>query len=256
MSRTIIIGDVHGCLYEVQDLLAKVAFVPGTDRLVFVGDLVDRGPQQIGALRFAIGIGADVVLGNHEDKYLRYHRWKQLQKAKKLKPGHHQPSMKPEMLALYDQLEEDDFAAMELWPRILPLGDFDGEDFVVVHAGVETNRTIAQQRPENVIRTRWVDKDGDAIPSNPDLTRPDGGIRWTYRWRGPESIVYGHAVRGFDHPTIEGTPLSKVGWRAYGIDTGCVYGGKLTALVLPGREIVQVDAKTAWVSSPYALDSD
>ena len=77
MARTLVVGDVHGCLDELRDLLDAVHY-SSADRLVFVGDLVDRGPDSVGVVRLAQDLGAVAVLGNHERKHLRYEqheRW-------------------------------------------------------------------------------------------------------------------------------------------------------------------------------------
>lgn len=240
-QRTIIVGDVHGCIDELYELFNDLGFNPGDDRLIFIGDLLDRGPNSIGVLRLAHGLGAEVVLGNHEEKYLRYRNWeKKIKKLKKKPPGFHPPKMTPSKMAIYQQLTDDDFEFMRSWPYVLSLGDFDGDPFAAVHAGLETSFLLGQQDPTKVIRTRWVSKHGVYLPTAPGtLDRPEGGIRWTHRWKGPESIVYGHAVRDLKDPSIEGGKKVKT----YGIDTGCVFGGRLSALVLPDREIVQVEAR-------------
>lgn len=256
-NRTIVISDVHGCVGELQDLLSKVAYVP-EDRLVFVGDLVDKGPNPLGALRLAQGLGAEMVLGNHEDRYLQYH-YHLLHKKGQLpwgKTGNlwaDKPTMKPEHLAFFDQLDPFDFEFLEECPHFMSLGVFDGEDVAVVHGGLEATLPLDQQDPSNVMRCRWVDSKGGYLRG---FERPANGVRWTHKWRGPQSVIYGHAVRSYDHITVEGTPKHKKGFRTYGIDTGCVYGGRLTALILPGFEVVSVKAKIDWFTEPNALSLD
>src|SRR5579883_3083407 len=71
MGRTVIVGDVHGCAAELDALLVRVAFSLG-DRLVFVGDLIARGPDSLGVLDIARRTGAVLVRGNHEEKILRW----------------------------------------------------------------------------------------------------------------------------------------------------------------------------------------
>src|SRR5208282_6757066 len=73
MGRTVIVGDVHGCRRELEQLLDRVAF-DAEDRLIFVGDLVARGPDSLGVLDIARRAGALLVRGNHEDKILEWRR--------------------------------------------------------------------------------------------------------------------------------------------------------------------------------------
>ena len=70
--RTFVVGDIHGCLDDLYNLLEHARFREGHDRLVLVGDLVDRGPNSAGVLRFARKLRATVVLGNHEAAGLRH----------------------------------------------------------------------------------------------------------------------------------------------------------------------------------------
>lgn len=72
-KRTIIIGDIHGTLDEFKELIELCQFKPGTDTCISTGDLVDRGPNSAGVIDFAMELGATVTVGNHEDKYIRYH---------------------------------------------------------------------------------------------------------------------------------------------------------------------------------------
>ena len=211
--RTIIVGDVHGCRSELEGLLDRVAFSSG-DRLVFVGDLVARGPDSLGVLDVARRTGAIVVRGNHEQKLLDWRRarvaWMRGEAAAKPPIG----SMHRDIAR---SLRPVDWTLIETSPFFLHLPE---HGVSVVHAGVMPGLAVEAQEPETLMRIRTVrvaasGKRGKAHKSE---TNPLWGAVYT----GPPQIVFGHnAAPGLQiHP-----------W-ATGLDTACVYGGRLTAMVL------------------------
>jgi hypothetical protein len=248
--RTIVVGDLHGCIDELYELLNDVGFNPGMDRLISVGDVLDRGPNPIGVLRLFQGLGAEVVRGNHEDKYLRY--WKHLKKPKK----YPKPHMTARHMAMFKQLTFEDFEFMETWPTMIDLGKFDHVHgrFVVVHAGMEPALPVKDQNPKHLMNTRWVDSAGHFLACEPGtLEKPEGGIRWTAKWLRKENVIYGHSVRSLEDVVIEQVQMKSksnadVCGTTYGLDTGCVYGGRLSALILPDMKVVQVQAQKQYVA--------
>jgi bis(5'-nucleosyl)-tetraphosphatase (symmetrical) len=235
--RTIVVGDVHGCLDELDELLRLVELRPGFDRLVFVGDLLDRGPDPIGVVRRARELRARSVLGNHEDKHVRWARheaWSQRD------PQHHNPvrPFSPERLAEHRRLTHDDLAWLAALPTVLRL---DG-GWAVVHGGLSPRRPLDAQLHDEVIRLRVVDEVGHVAAQPRGELRP-GVAPWATRWPGPESVVYGHHVHGLSEPRVD-EPAPGV--RCVGLDTGCCYGGRLSALLLPAEEIVSVPAREAY----------
>jgi len=222
--RTIVVGDVHGCLAELDELLRLVELRPGFDRLVFVGDLIDRGPDSVGVVRRARELRARSVAGNHEEKHLRWARTGAPSQARR-PPG---ARLSPADLAWLGSLPP--------WLRL------DG-GWAVVHGGLAPARTLAAQRKDEVLRLRLVDDRGDMVVAT-RAPPPPGAAPWATRWRGPESVVYGHHVHDLDTPRVD-EPAAGV--RCVGLDTGCCYGGRLSALVLPAEEIVSVAAR-----EPYA----
>jgi hypothetical protein len=203
MALTVIVGDVHGCTSELEDLLEQIRFAEGHDRLVFVGDLVVRGPDSHGALALARRLGARVVRGNHEDKLLAWrHRPKAL-------GAEHERLARDLSQAEWRMLE-----AMPLWV------DLPEHGVRVVHAGVVPGATPKRTPPEALLKIRTV----DARDRWSD--EPDAGPLWGSRYDGPPHVVFGHNASA--EPQIHE-------W-ATGIDTGCVYGGRLTAVVLAEGE--------------------
>jgi hypothetical protein len=207
MGRTIIVGDVHGCRRELEQLLDKVAFAAG-DRLVFVGDLVARGPDSLGVLDIVRRTGAIVVRGNHEHKLLT---WKEARMARLRGEAAREVKLGPIHARLAESLRPVDWSILEtslLWL------DFPEHGARVVHAGVQPGVAIDRTKPSTLMRIRTVSREGRPSVSGPVL--------WASRYIGPPHVVFGHNA-------APGLQLHR--W-ATGLDTGCVYGGRLTALVL------------------------
>lgn len=195
--RTVIVGDVHGCASELEALLDRIAFSSG-DRLIFVGDLVARGPSSLGVLDIARSTGAVVVRGNHEQKLLD---WQAAPLAAK-------PPIGKLHRDLARSLRPVDWTMLATSKIELDLPE---HGLRVVHAGIDPNLTWDEQDPNTMMRIRTVP--GDA---------GERQVLWGARYAGPPHVVFGHnAAPGLQlHP-----------W-ATGLDTGCVYGGRLTAIVL------------------------
>jgi bis(5'-nucleosyl)-tetraphosphatase (symmetrical) len=244
MARVICIGDIHGCLQEFKELLHQVSFVRGTDRLVLVGDLMDRGPFPVECVRLARELGAESVLGNHEEAHIRFRK----HEAKRAATGKKNP-MKPFTEVRAQQslaLSDEDLAWFNDMPQILQIAD----NLLVVHAGFEPAFPASQQSSA-VIRVRYVDPDGEMVGyEEGSLEQPANTVYWATRWTGPESVIYGHAVHSFEDPRVD----VFIGGACYGIDTGCTFGGRLTAaIVIDGRvtDFVQVQAHERYYTSAY-----
>lgn len=220
--RTIIVGDVHGCRQELEALLDRVGFASG-DRLVFVGDLVARGPDSLGVLDVARTTGAVVVRGNHEQRLLD---WRAAQKGK-APPKAPIPKLHRE---LAESLRPVDWRLITSSPLWVDLPEHGAR---VVHAGIDPDVPFEQQAPDTLMRIRTVRggrKRGDHV-------------LWGTRYEGPPQMIFGHNA-------APGLQLHR--W-ATGLDTGCVYGGRLTALVLDvGQRVPRAIAarKALLVSEP------
>jgi hypothetical protein len=188
--RTIIVGDVHGCRRELEQLLDRTRFSSG-DRLVLVGDLIARGPDSLGVLAVARHTGALIVRGNHEQKLLDWHE-------------DHDVDLSRTHMEVARAMRDADWTLLETSPLWLDLPEHGAR---VVHAGVAPGIAIENQHPDTLMRIRTVG------PKK---------LPWGARYRGPPQIVFGHnALGGLQlHP-----------W-ATGLDTACVYGGRLSAMVL------------------------
>ena len=206
--RTIIVGDVHGCRSELEGLLDRVAFSSG-DRLVFVGDLVARGPDSLGVLDIVRRSGAIVVRGNHEQKLLD---WRHARAAWM----HGQAAAKPPIGRMHRDIARSlrpvDWTLLETAPLFVELPEHGA---CVVHAGLIPGIALEAQSPRTLMRVRSLRVEG----------RQRGraaSVLWGAAYAGPPHVLFGHnAAPGLQlHP-----------W-ATGLDTGCVYGGRLTAMVL------------------------
>jgi hypothetical protein len=215
MSRTVIVGDVHGCFRELQDLLACVGLTQD-DRLFFVGDLVGRGPDTLSVLALVRRVGAVVVRGNHEQKLLGY--------ARAQRSGGPPVRLGPNHTELASAMTEEDWELL----RGMPLWhDLPEHDVRIVHAGVMPGLAVEETDVGVLTTIRALTPRGQ-----PSATR--GGDPWGKWYQGPPHVVFGH--NALMHPQLHP-------W-ATGIDLGCVYGGFLAALVLaPGQTIPNADER-------------
>ncbi len=213
--KTLIVGDVQGCRQELEDLLTAANLDPQKDALIFVGDLIAKGPDSRGVLKVARAWNARSVRGNHEAHVLKFRRGEQKEMKK-----HH--------LEVARELDEADWKFLEALPLWLRLPAY---KTIVVHAGLVPGIALEQQEENALLNIRSLTKGGTWSKSYED------GEPWPSKWKGPERIVFGHdAMRG-----LQRWPF------ALGLDTGCCYGKSLTGLLLPEDRLVSVPARRAWV---------
>ncbi|MDO5740382.1 MAG: polynucleotide kinase-phosphatase, partial [Ornithinimicrobium sp.] len=234
-----IIGDVHGCASELRSLLTKLGWTIAVDetgvaigashpegrKAVFVGDLVDRGPDTVGVLRLVMGMVASsdalCVSGNHEAKLLRALRGSKVSISHGL----------AESLAQLEQ-EPEDFRARTLsfLDGLISHYVLDGGNLVVAHAGLKE-----AYHGRSSGRVRAFALYGDTTGETDEYGLP---VRypWAQEYRGKAMVVYGH------------TPVPEAEWvnNSICLDTGVVFGGALTALRYPERQIVSVPAGQQW----------
>jgi bis(5'-nucleosyl)-tetraphosphatase (symmetrical) len=236
MFRTIVIGDVHGCIDELKALL-DTAEISKADRIIFLGDLIDRGPDPAAVVALAMAIGAECVMGNHEEKALRWRRH-ELRRRKEL--NHYKNPMRGIDQARLDQwnkIPDKHWDWISAWPQFIHLGD----DYVGVHAGCMPDIAVERQVPNELMRLRYVKCTGDShgyakfkmaslkpTGEAPDPKTGEKIVHWTELWSGPKNIIYGHYV--WDEVNFTRNEVTQA--TTWGIDTGCVHGGKLTALEL------------------------
>ena len=206
--RTLVIGDVHGCLDELDALLAEAAYDPGADDLCFVGDLVAKGPASEGVVRRVRELGARCVRGNHEERLLRAVR-----KAGSLQQAREAARSGSSLSEALEDLSEGSLSWLARLPLAHPLGPLGpgGADLLMVH-GAYDGRPLGETDPE-ILQT------GRTRTATGGISARIEGQPWAATYVGPPFVVFGHdALRGLQrHPD------------ALGLDTGCVYGGRLSA---------------------------
>ncbi len=230
MGRTVIVGDVHGCAAELEALLDRVAFSMG-DRLVFVGDLIARGPDSLGVLDIARQTGAVIVRGNHEEKLLRW-RAKKQSHAKGL--GKRPDPLGRVHAKVASAMRPVDWTLLASSPLSFDLPEHGAR---VVHAGVLPGVPFDDQKRQAMMRIRSVSARGEWLEKG-------GRVLWGALYDEAPHIVFGHNAM----------PEPQLHEWATGIDTACVYGGRLTAMVLHHREPIPRgrDARKLLVSQPAA----
>lgn len=211
-KRTIVIGDLHGCYDEALDLLDKCA-VTREDQVIFTGDLIDRGPKRWQCVELAMKHSS--VLGNHEEKHIAYRKYPKMD----IKDDHYKT---------WHELSLRHLDYFESLPTFIRIPECNA---VVVHAGVLPDIPIEQQPPNILLHGQYINPPNRKSywPSR----APEGFSFWGNFWKGPERVIFGHTV--LDKPLV-------TEW-AVGIDTGCVFGHSLTAVILPSWEIISVPAR-------------
>lgn len=268
-GRLIVVGDVHGMIESLEKLLAKVDFDRHVDHLVLAGDMISKGPDSVGVVKLAMDLGATGIRGNHEDRVLlSYHSLKG-KGVDLVPPGtdssdgvgldelgndehhvslasmeefSHSGEYKDRLLAR--QFSKKQIRWLEECPVILKVGQIKGMgELLVVHGGLVPSLPLERQDPWMVMNMRsihlgtWVPSDGRG--------RGSKNVDWFKLWNGwqrrlvksatddgeldedkakekGQTVIYGHdSKRG----------LQITEWTR-GIDTRCVKGGKLTAVII------------------------
>ncbi len=244
-----IIGDVHGCADELEILLGELGYVvswrgsgegrsvsitaPHARKLIFVGDLTDRGPRSADVLRLVMSAVEDGVAlsvqGNHDNKLMRWLR------GSNVSTSHGLQGTIDELMAESGSFRENVEAFLSRMPPYLWL---DGGKLVVVHAGLR-EAMIGRDKPSirafGLYGATTGEKDAFGLPVRLD---------WARDYTGKAAIVYGH------------TPKLAAVWvnNTICIDTGCAFGGKLTVLRWPERQLVDVPAARAYAELVRPLD--
>ena len=234
-----VVGDIHGCRSELESLLDRLGYTlvrddagrpvdalpPQGRTAVFVGDLVDRGPDTPGVLRLVMGMveagHALCVPGNHENKLARALTGRKVQ----LKHG-----IAESLEQLGREPEEFRKQVVEFCRGLISHYVLDGGRLVVAHAGL---KEAYQGRASGRVRSfaMYGETTGETDEYGLPVRYP-----WAEEYRGDAVVLYGH------------TPVLEPSWvnNTLCLDTGCVFGGELTALRYPERELVSVPAEQVW----------
>ena len=225
-NRILVIGDVHGCLEELQLLVQKAIHKHNNGQqfkaIILVGDLCNKGPYSAEVIRYVRSQSMEnnnwfCVRGNHDDRALL------------AALGHVDICNKPRYQWVKELSDEDVEWMSKLpytirIPASMLLVDEDAkqvkQDVIIVHAGLDPAVELEKQTIDTMVTVRLIEEYG----IKPSL--------WSKIWSGPELVIFGHdAKRGLQNEKF-----------AIGLDSGCVYGGKLSGIILPEQEMVSVDA--------------
>jgi len=243
----LVIGDVHGCYDELLRLHDKAVDENGGtpfQYVILVGDLCNKGPKSPEVIRHVRTTENWMsVRGNNDDGALAA----ALGHVRRRKRKNYQWVKEAEEESIVDRIalsDEDVIWMAELPYTIRIPGSLLHEDMdtVIVHAGLVPGVQLEDQRIETMIAVREVEKVSDGNSDNYRYEYRTRGKRaldnerypWASLWKGPYRVVFGHDAR-------RGLQLHEGGW-AIGLDTGAVYGKKLTGMILPGKKLVQVES--------------
>ena len=213
-SRTIVVGDIHGCYDELMDLLEKVGF-GDEDRVVCVGDLVTKGPKDREVLQlFMSDPRFRTVIGNHDLALRRKWHGEKLKLKAAQKATH--KALKSE--------KETYLPFLNHLPFTIDLGSH-----LVVHAGLRPNVPLYSQTSEDMTLLRTLGKDRESQDGTP----------WYEVYDGEQVVLFGH------WPSSE----PRRGPKAIGLDTGCVYGYNLTAYIIEQDQFITIPARRRYDGS-------
>ena len=213
MGRIFAIGDIHGCISKLENIIDRIDLDAQNDTLVFIGDYIDRGPDSKGVVDFVLELRKSInqvicLLGNHEQMFLDYLHDKNFNKEIFLVNGGGNTISSYGVIETSEGIKVDvPESHMQFFTSLLPY--YETDDYIFVHAGLRPNIPLEKQSIEDLI---WIRH--EFINSSYDF----GKI-----------VIFGHTL--FSQPLIEPNKI--------GIDTGAVYGGKLTCIQLPEVKIYQ-----------------
>lgn len=225
MQRVIVIGDVHGCHEEFGTLLDRLDIRPG-ERVIQLGDLVNRGPNSHRTIRMARQRGVESIIGNHELRLIHaYHEG-------------NTKSLSADDLRSFKQLTAADWKYLLSRPATIELPEY---NTVCVHGGFLPHIPWNEQDVETVSRVQMIDDRGQTRKRAEFPALPFWADLWAENYHDKPFVVYGHTPRKHLYPRTG----------SLGIDTGCVYGGFLTAYILPQKTVLQVPALKRYQESRH-----
>jgi hypothetical protein len=213
-TRTIVVGDIHGCYDELMALLEKANFGKD-DKVVSVGDLIAKGPKSREVLElFMTDERFSTVIGNHDLTLRR--RW-----------NGEDVELKGSQKEVHKELKGEKDAYASFFNRMPFIIDLDTH--LVVHAGLRPSVELYSQTTGDLTRIRTLGPDRES----------DEGTPWYHVYHGDKIVLFGHWP----------APEPRRGKKAIGLDTGCVYGHTLTAYIIETDEFVSVKAERSYDDS-------
>lgn len=231
-KRVIVYGDIHGCLEEFEQLRREIK-ANADDIEISVGDFLNKGPYSLNTLRYLNYHHIQSVMGNNEAKIVRlYHKYKKKGTA-------YLDTLRQSERKTILELEPKDISYLESLPYFIKI-----DKLTIVHGGIINGMVLSdkmhEQEKKLLTQLRFFNKDHEPIPYEDFENRE---TFWSEEYDGSQGfVVFGH------HP-FEKVKVDKY---AIGIDTGCVYGGALTAICFPCHDNI-VDIKNYTLHSVKAL---
>jgi serine/threonine protein phosphatase 1 len=213
LDKIFAIGDIHGCIGKLRNLVTLLPLNPRRDTLVFLGDYIDRGPDSKGVIDYLLDLRQQIenvvfLSGNHEQMFLNYYLRNEGRELYLFNGGE-------STIISYGRAGLTDGRKMNVPERHLAFftslrTSYETDDYLFVHAGLKPGVPRQEQDIEDMlwIRHEFIDADEDF----------------------GKTVVFGHT-------SLDGPLMGK---NKIGIDSGAVYGGKLTAVELPARTLYQV----------------
>ncbi|OKL63996.1 hypothetical protein UA08_00658 [Talaromyces atroroseus] len=247
--RLLIVGDVHGCQYELERLLKKVSFdQTAGDHLIFTGDMISKGPASAGVVDIARELGASCVRGNHEDRILLLRSEMKLRNILSPESVDRNETAQSDVAErkIARELSDEQAAWLQECPVMLKLGSVTGMgDVVVVHGGLVPGVPLERQELTSVMSMRTIDLETHVPSSGKE------GMPWFKLFNQYHKLLVTGQERIDSSPVPTMTVVyghdasTSLNIRQYtkGLDSGCVYGRKLSALVIEDggkNEVVQV----------------
>lgn len=237
--KTIIIGDIHGCLDEFNELLELIEYDKNKIRLISVGDLIDRGPYSVECVRRIHDLGIECLIANHELKCLKFFK----NHANDENPPYNSGNL------FYKNFNNEDLVYLKHLPSHIKINKT-----LIVHAGLKPNIILEKQEFNDLLHIRFIDKNYRQVSLrkiNEFGKEATNAIFWTDFMEFPEfdKIIYGHYVSSLTVPKYSKIKNTEF----FGIDTGCVFGGYLTAIDIETNQIFQVKAHKEYVKAGYIV---
>ncbi|MCM8529774.1 MAG: metallophosphoesterase [Lentisphaeraceae bacterium] len=220
-QRTIFIGDIHGCYDEFITLLNKVEYDPNADRLISLGDLVHKGPDSAKVIDYMIDKQVDVIMGNHDWYFYRA-----------LKDENERYTEGDDILSKSAHSKDNILNWLETLPYYI-----EEANFIAVHGCLNpTEKKFYKTTPKKMMFGRYFNTKDKTISSKIKGDEKNDYIPWykayPREYLKGKYVIFGHWAK-----------KESIEYKSFrGLDTGCCYGGKLSALILPDDRIVQVNS--------------
>lgn len=214
MARLIVYGDVHGCLDELIALRKKIGILHD-DIEVCAGDMITKGSNSVETVKYLRKKNIFAVLGNQEERILQY-----IQKARVRKKN--LPNLDKDQRNIIKNLSFKDIAFLESLPYYIRF-----DEYLIVHGGVQNSMDLSDlsiSERSKMTRMRYLDEKGRFLPYGKENKK---SIFWSDMYDGSKGFVF------FGHNKFKEPKISSY---AIGLDTGCVYGNKLTAVIVENGE--------------------